>query len=369
MTEAVVPYVHRTRFTTEQIALIKRTICKGATNDEFAFFMAQCDRTQLDPFSRQIYAIRRWDSSQNCYVMQTQISIDGSRLTAERTNKYGGQQPAQWCGMDGIWHDVWLDSEPPAAAKVGVIRTDFKEPIVCVASNASYVQTAKSGEANSMWRKMSDVMIAKCAESLALRKAFPNELSGLYTTEEMGQADVEQPISTQSLKRTEELCKKTLDEELVHTVEYEVIEPPEEEVPFEERVLIVDMKPETARAFQTIAENEAKKATVTPPNFNLEKTPEQGAVLNKMTLVGHRNETLALFREAKWNSFKQAGHIAKWFKKTQFSELTIEELVTLKEQIREDIEAQKTKTEQGKIPARLMMPENLGEEEKDVSKN
>ena len=177
--------------TREQIDILKDTAAKGATDEELRFYIQVCNRLRLDPFARQIHMVKRWDDQLKRYVMAIQVGIDGFRARAEATRKYKGQLPMMWCGMDGKWVDVWLDQKPPAAAKATVLRAGFREPVTAVALYTEYVQKTREGFPNSMWKKMPAGQLAKCAEALALRKAFPDELSGLYTNEEMGQADNE----------------------------------------------------------------------------------------------------------------------------------------------------------------------------------
>lgn len=178
-------------FTSEQITLLKDAIAKEATDAELQMFTYVCQRKKLDPFAKQIYPVKRWDSTLGRNVTAYQTGIDGFRVIAKRSGKYRGQVGPYWCGEDGKWTDVWLSKTPPAAAKVGVKHADFEDPVWGIATWASYVQTTKDGRPNSMWAKMGDNQLAKCAESLALRKAFPEDLSGLYTDEEMHQADGE----------------------------------------------------------------------------------------------------------------------------------------------------------------------------------
>ena len=170
-----------TLWTQEQTQLISTTIAPGCSNDELRLFAYACQRTGLDPFSKQIYAIKRGGK------MTIQAGIDGLRAIAERTGELDGSH-TEWCGDDGQWSDVWISAKPPAAAKTTIWRKGSSHPFTGVARFADY----NAGQ--GLWSKMPAAMIAKCSEALALRKAFPANLSGVYSTDEMEQAEV-QPVT------------------------------------------------------------------------------------------------------------------------------------------------------------------------------
>lgn len=175
--------VQAPQWSAEELATLKGTLAQGTTDLEFQLFVSVARRQGLDPFARQIYAVKRQNQP-----MTIQTSIDGFRLLAQRSGKWRGIRGPWWCGADGEWREVWLAPEPPEAAKVEVIHADYADPVVGIARWGAYVQTTREGRVTSMWDRMGDHMLAKCAEALALRRAFPAELSGLYTDDEMGQA-------------------------------------------------------------------------------------------------------------------------------------------------------------------------------------
>ena len=157
-----------------QLDLIKQTVAKGTTDLEFQLFVAVCQRTGLDPFAKQVYAIKRGDK------LTIQTGIDGYRLLAARTGDLAG--------IDDVIYDS-EDGEHPSWARVTVYRLvrDHRVPFTATARWKEYRPTGSA----SMWDKMPYLMLGKCAEALALRKAFPAEISGVYTAEEMSQADAD----------------------------------------------------------------------------------------------------------------------------------------------------------------------------------
>lgn len=179
-----------------QLELLKRTLAQGTTDDEFSLFMNTATRLGLDPFARQIYAIKRWNPAARTETMAIQVAIDGFRAIGEATGELDGQDPPLWCGPTGEWLDVWTHEKPPSAAKVVVYRKGVSRGYVGIATYKSFVQTNKDGAATKTWATMPDVMLAKCAESQALRKAFPRQLAGVHTPDEMGQADNDGPEPT-----------------------------------------------------------------------------------------------------------------------------------------------------------------------------
>ena len=172
---AVRPSEEGKTWTEEQVSLIKNTVAKGATDDELKLFLYTAKRTGLDPLTKQIHFVKRAGQ------MTIQTGIDGYRAIAERTQSLAG--------IDDVKYEVSAESNQPTKATVTVYRFVSSEKVPFTAS-ARWSEYAPQGNQAFMWKKMPFLMLGKCAEALALRKAFPNDLTGLYTNEEMGQAEV-----------------------------------------------------------------------------------------------------------------------------------------------------------------------------------
>ena len=179
-------------FNQEQVELIKRTIAKDATDDELKLFMHQCKRTGLDPMTRQIYFMKRGGK------VTIQTSIDGFRVIAERSGDYAGQD-----------EPIFVKEDNDLFCKVTVyrFRGDVRYPAaVGVAYWKEYCPPAGQ---DFMWKKMPHTMLSKVAEALALRKAYPQDLSGLYTSDEMNQAD-EKPKSVDAVAEEDKAALRIL---------------------------------------------------------------------------------------------------------------------------------------------------------------
>jgi phage recombination protein Bet len=193
-------------FNQETIDLIKSQIAPKATDDELKLFIYQSKRTGLDPLARQIYAIHRKSKDINgnwVEKMSIQTSIDGFRVIAERSGDYAGQD-----------EPLFIKDENDLYCKVTVyrFRNDIRYPAaVGVAYWSEYCPKDKEGKPSGLWAKMPHTMLSKVAEALALRKAYPQDLSGLYTTEEMQQTDDHAEKLT---KEESEALKKKMENKL-----------------------------------------------------------------------------------------------------------------------------------------------------------
>jgi phage recombination protein Bet len=205
-------------FTDDQVDLIKRQVAKGATNDELAMFLYQARRTGLDPLAKQIY-FQKYDTKKGPQVAFI-TGIDGYRLTADRTGLYvGNDEPVFEGKLTATFYNNQFSA--PAKATVTVWKLVAGERMPFTAS--AYWNEYYPGEPKGFqWKKMPHVMLGKCAEAAALRKAFPADLSGVYIKEEMDQADnevIEGEVVTRSpgqdaqvVEIKEEIENQSLDE-------------------------------------------------------------------------------------------------------------------------------------------------------------
>lgn len=176
--------------------LLRETIARGTSPGEFELFVNVCNLRRLNPFTKQIHPVVReeWNPTtrQREPKMVIQTGIDGFRVIAERTGEFEGEGDYQWCGPDGLWVDVWLSKIYPVAARATVWRKG-RRPTTMIARWEAYAPYKKDGELMSMWKQRGPEQLVKCAVALAYRATFPEDTSGLYTDDEMGQADNERP--------------------------------------------------------------------------------------------------------------------------------------------------------------------------------
>jgi len=159
-------------FTNQELDLIKKTVARDATDQELSLFLYTASMRGLNPLTRQIHFVKRGGQG------TIQTGIDGFRLIAERTGKYApGTKPTNF----------EYDS------RGNLLRATVFGIKIMNGQAFEFSATAKFNEykvdSNQIWRKMPETMLEKCAEAKLLRKGFPEELSGLYTNEEMAQAD------------------------------------------------------------------------------------------------------------------------------------------------------------------------------------
>lgn len=177
-------------FDDEQVKLIRSLIAPQANENEFKLFLYYCQKTQLDPLARQIYCVHR--KVGDAYKMVIQTSIDGFRVIAERHGDYAGQDEpvfGEYVDLTYTEYNKTQSISVPEYAKVTVYRLLKNGQRVPFATGVAYWWEYYPGQkVGAMWHKMPHNQLAKCAEALALRKAFPQDLSGLYTNDEMEQA-------------------------------------------------------------------------------------------------------------------------------------------------------------------------------------
>src|SRR5579875_93827 len=187
----------------EQLNLIRNTVARGATDTELEFFLLTAKRAGLDPLSRQIHFIKRnvknadgqWES-----VATIQTGIDGYRAIAERSGEYDGQDEPKFVMSD--------DGVTPISCTVTVYRKGMTRGISATAYWNEYVQTRWDDKKKAfvpvgLWGKMPRNQLAKCAEALALRKAFPLVMSSIYTHEEMEQAANDEVVRVPTVQPVE----------------------------------------------------------------------------------------------------------------------------------------------------------------------
>jgi phage recombination protein Bet len=187
----------------DEIELLKRTVARGCTEDEFALFLWVCRKHRVDPLTRQIYPVKRWLSKHHkekrlteaggeieVWVggeqMTIQMGIDGYRALAARGHRdFGGCDDAEFV-MYQPERKTPAGRTIPERATIRMWKRGLDHPVTATAFWEEFAPADLNEAKADFYNRMPKHMLAKCAESLAIRKGYP-DMADIYTDEEMTQ--------------------------------------------------------------------------------------------------------------------------------------------------------------------------------------
>lgn len=202
---------------TDEVAIVKNSIAKGASDQELTFLLTVARRYRLDPFRQQIWFVRRWDKNADnghggtgAYVWTPQVGINGLLFAAGRDHKeeFGSVSEPEY----GPMMEITKTLKAPEWARVQVFKKGMSQPTVGVAFWTEYAPYEL--DKAPFWRKMPRRMLGKCATALAIRQAYP-DLGGLYIPEECDRMNEEYTSSGRRIVQAE-VIPPTFDENAAH---------------------------------------------------------------------------------------------------------------------------------------------------------
>ena len=168
--------------------LVRVQLAPEANDEELAWFANVSRQLDLSPFADQLVLVGRWDKRVGRKVHRPQITVAGRRALAERTGEVAAIDGPEWTGPRDErgnlnWDTLWTGdgADYPYAARVFVLRRGWVKPANGTVKWSEFAQKGTDGSVLPMWARMPSHMLGKTAESLALRRAFPNVIGEAET--------------------------------------------------------------------------------------------------------------------------------------------------------------------------------------------
>jgi phage recombination protein Bet len=225
-----------------QLATIKQTVASDTNEIEFDLFIEYAKAKRLDPFSKQIIAVVYSKDDPKKRKMTIIVTQDGQRVLASRCRDYRPAEtepefvyreelkgPTNPLGIEkctvklwkqdntNAWHPVigwayWTDYAPIKTSgdafewvETGETYQDSGKPKKRKQLKAGAdISKMQALDDSGNWAKMPRVMLAKCANMVALRSGWPETFDGVYAEEEMEHVQVQDRSASEMVEMERE---------------------------------------------------------------------------------------------------------------------------------------------------------------------